>query len=99
MSTVTGTLRNGKVELHGPPPPTWTDGKEVVVSEPTAAEIDITGDSPEAIAAWLKWFEELHASIQDSKFPDELEKLLREDKAQELALWDERSKKIEGLIP
>ena len=31
MSAVTGTFRNGKIELHGPPPADWVDGTEVSV--------------------------------------------------------------------
>jgi len=99
MSAITGTFRNGKIELHGPPPTDWVDGTEVSVSprEP-AGEIDITGDSPEAIAAWIKAMEELHKLTAESTFAEELEAVLAEDKRQELARWEEESKRAEGVF-
>lgn len=99
MSAVTGTFRNGKIELHGPPPADWVDGTEVSGElTPTPGEIDITGDSPEAIAAWMKVMEELHKMTADSTFPDELEAFLAESKKEELARWDESCKRIDGLF-
>jgi hypothetical protein len=99
MSAVTGTFRNGKIELHGPPPPDWVDGTEVVGElSPATGEIDLTGNSPEAIAAWLKWYDDLHASGVGSTLAQELEAILAEDKKEELARWDEDSKRIEGIF-
>ena len=60
MSAVTGTFRNGKIELHGPPPADWVDGGEVSVEmTPPSDGIDLTGDSPEATAAWVEAMAEL----------------------------------------
>lgn len=99
MSAVTGTFRDGKIELHGPPPADWVEGTEVSVSpRETAGEIDLTGDSPEAIAAWIKWYDDLHASGIGSSFAEELEAILAEDKKEELARWDEDSKRIDGIF-
>jgi hypothetical protein len=99
MSAVTGTFRNGKIELHGPPPADWVDGTEVSVEmTPTTGEIDLTGDSPEAIAAWLKWYDEFTATTVDSTFPEELEAFLAEEKREELARWDAYCKRIDGLF-
>lgn len=100
MTTITGIFRGGRVELDGPPPD-WEDGSRVTVAKPQAAveAIDITGDSPEAIAAWIVHFDELHASVEGSAFPDELERILAESKAQELARWDEHGRRSEGLCP
>lgn len=99
MSAVTGTFRGGKIELHGPPPADWVDGSEVSVQmTPPADEIDITGDSPEAIAAWIKAMEELHKMTAGSTFPEELEAFLAEDKRQELARWEEDGKRAEGIF-
>ncbi len=69
MTTITGIFRGGRVELDGPPPD-WEDGSRVTVAKPQAAveAIDITGDSPEAIAAWIVHFDELHASVEGSAF-------------------------------
>ena len=89
MTIITGIFRNGRVELDGPVPD-WAEGSTVNVTKPeTAADtIDITGDSPEAIAAWIAWYDKLHASIGDSTFPEELDRALAEAKAEELANWE-----------
>ena len=90
MTTVSGIYRNGRVEFDDPVP-TWADGSPVAVTEPdtTATGIDITGDSPEAIAAWIAWYDDLHKAVAGSTFPDELERLLAEAKAAELARRDD----------
>lgn len=99
MSVITGTFRDGKIELHGPPPADWVDGGEVSVETTTPpGEIDLTGDSPEAIAAWVKAMEELHKMTADSTFPEELEAFLAESKKEELAMWDKSCKRIDGLF-
>ncbi len=99
MSAITGTFRGGKIELHGPPPADWTDGTEVSVSPSEVVEdIDLTGDSPEAIAAWIKWYDDLHKSGIGSPFAEELAAVLAEDKKEELAMWDEHNKKLDGLF-
>ena len=99
MSAITGTFRDGKIELHGPPPPEWVDGTEVSVElREEDGEIDLTGDSPEAIAAWLKWYDEFTATTKDSTFPEELEAFLAERKKEELAMWDKMCKRIDGLF-
>jgi hypothetical protein len=99
MSAVTGTFRNGRIELHGPPPADWVDGTEVSVDVTSpAGEIDLTGDSPEAIAAWVEAMAEVHKLTAGSTFPEELEAILAEDKRQELARWEEESKRAEGVF-
>ncbi len=98
MSVISGTFRGGKIELHGPPPPDWVDGGEVSVEMTPADEIDLTGDSPEAIAAWIKWYDEFTATTQDSTFPEELEVFLAERKKEELAKWGAWCKRIDGLF-
>lgn len=99
MSAVTGTFRGGKIELHGPPPVDWVDGIEVSVSprEP-ASEIDLTGDSPEAIAAWLRWYDEFVRLPRTSGAGDELQRILEERKAENKALWERQVKRAEGLF-
>ena len=81
MSAGTGTFRGGKIELHGPPPADWVDGTEVTGElTPATEEVDITGDSPEAIAAWIKWYDDLHQSAVGSKFAEEVEAFVLEAK-------------------
>jgi hypothetical protein len=99
MSAITGTFRNGKIELHGPPPPDWVEGTEVSGElTPTTGEIDLTGDSPEAIAAWIKWYDDLHKSGIGSSFAEEVGAVLAEQKEEELAGWDEYCKRIDGIF-
>ena len=94
MTTITGIFRDGRVELDGPPP-AWEDGSPVTVMKPEVADepIDITGESSEAIAAWIVHFDRLHTSVAGSTFPEELERILAEDKAKELARWDEHTER------
>ncbi len=98
MSAVTGTFRGGKIELHGPPPADWADGTEVSVEPtPTVEDIDLTGDSPEAIAAWIEAMEELRVLAAEA--PDageELQRILAERKAENKAMWDQYVKRVDG---
>lgn len=99
MSAIDGTFRNGKIELHGPPPADWVDGAEVSVSPvATPGEIDITGDSPEAIAAWLKWYDEFLRLPRSAEAGDELQRILDERKAENKAMWEQHVKRAEGLF-
>ncbi|HEV3143247.1 MAG TPA: hypothetical protein VGZ47_05110 [Gemmataceae bacterium] len=62
MSTVRGIYRNGKIEIITPVD--WPDGCEVL-AEPASPEDSLGigeedwSDSPEAIEAWLKWYDSL----------------------------------------
>lgn len=100
MSVVRGIYRDGKIELRTPPPD-WEEGAEVggTLEPVTPGEIDITGDSPEAIAAWLKWFDDFQALPRDEGAADEMERILRERKEEQKALWEQHGKRIEGLTP
>ena len=100
MTTITGIYRDGRVELDGPSPD-WADGSPVTVANPevAAAPLDITGDSPEAIAAWMVWHDEFLALARSESAAEELERILAENKAEELALWPAQMKRIEGLFP
>ena len=82
MSTITGIFRSGRVELDGPPPD-WAEGSPVTVAKPDQAEgeIDITGDSPEAIAAWMAWYDEFLELPRSEAAADELELILGQRKA------------------
>jgi hypothetical protein len=81
MSAVRGIYRDGKIELRTPSPE-WADGTEVggTLEPVTTTEIGITGDSPEASAAWLKWFDEFQTLPRDEGAADELEQILRDIK-------------------
>jgi hypothetical protein len=62
MNAIKGTYTNGQIVLDAPAD--WPDGSRVLV-EPVPAE-EMLGireedwlDTPEAIAAWLKWYDSL----------------------------------------
>lgn len=93
MTIITGIFRNGRVALDGPVPD-WAEGSAVTVTKPESVtdHIDITGDSPEAIAAWIAWFDKLHALLGESTFPEELDRVLAVSKAEEMMLWEQQCK-------
>jgi hypothetical protein len=93
MTTITGTLRDGKVELHGPTPPTWMEGMEVHVS--AEEEVDPQGDSPEAYAEWCRIMDQIAHLRVESSVPDQLELVLQQTKKEELARWEQDCNRIE----
>ena len=92
MTTVTGTLRDGKVEFHGPTPVEWVDGMEVHVT----AEEEV--ESAESLEEWLTWFDEFQSMPRHDGDADELEKILRDTKEAQLKLLDEQRRKAEALF-
>jgi hypothetical protein len=99
MPTVLAYYRNGAVELDGPVPAEWTDGAGLRIDlEPAESGIDITGDSPEAIAAWLKWYEEFAALPRDEEAILELEEILRRNKEEGKAMFEAHCRSAEELF-
>jgi hypothetical protein len=98
MSAIRGTIQDGKVVFNTPP--NWPNGAEVVVelAPPVADELPDDDDtSPEAIARRLA----LMDRVRPWMTPEEeaaWKKQREEDKAAELAQWDARSRKLEGLF-
>ena len=88
MSTITGKLRNGGIVLDGPLPD-WVEESDVIVQKPDTATdaIDINGDSPEAIAAWIAWYDDFLALPKSEGAADELEMILDTRKAEQKELW------------
>ena len=100
MSIATGIWRSGRIDLLSPPPSEWSDGDELsVLHSGHRLGIDIRDDSPEAVAAWVAWYDALDASIGKTSFPEELERLLSEEKAAELAAWEVNGHRIETVFP
>jgi len=64
MSTIRGIYRNGKIEIATPVD--WPDGSQVLI-EPVEEIIGMReedwSDTPEAIAAWLQWYDSLEPLI------------------------------------
>lgn len=100
MPTITGIFRNGRVELDEPLPD-WANGSAVTVLKPDTAtdEIDITGDSPEAIAAWTAWYEDFSALPRNEIAANELEQILAVRKDEQKTMVSKQNKCIDGLFP
>jgi hypothetical protein len=99
MSTIRGTIQDGQVILSAPAD--LPNGTPVAVNPlPPAAADELPDDddaSPEAIARRLA----LMDRVQPWMTPEEeaaWKKQREEDKAAELAQWDARSRKLEGLF-
>jgi hypothetical protein len=100
MDSVIGHIKNGRVELDAPLPSDWAEGSRISLTKAESSEpIDITGDSPEAIEAWIAYYDNLHAQIVGSTFPEQLERILAEAKDEELATREAYDRKIRGLFP
>ena len=95
MTNIAGVYRNGVIELLGPPPADWEDGRQVQIP---CEQIDLTGDSPEAMAAWQKEFRQIHAMLADDGFYEELQGTLAKNKSEELAFWEASNAKLERLV-
>ncbi len=69
MSTIAGIFRNGRVELVGPIP----DWSAVTVTQ------------PEAIAAWIGWYDRLLAMPKSQAAGEEMQQILDTRKAEQKA--------------
>jgi hypothetical protein len=100
MHTVTGHIRNGHIELDDPLPSRWPEGSRVslTIAETPANELDITGDSPEAIAAWIAWYHDFRALPRNTADADELQDILNQRKAELKAQFESQSRRAEGLF-
>jgi hypothetical protein len=96
MTKITGVYRNGVIELLGPAPPDWNEGRQVDIP---CGETDLTGDSPQAIAAWAEEMRQIHAQLSNDGFYEEVQQALNRSKAEELAMWDQSNARLEQLEP
>jgi hypothetical protein len=83
MTTIKATVKAGRLELDAPPD--WPDGTEVIVQPVQRADTfgireDDWPDTPEAVAAWLKWYD----SLEPLEFTDQ------EQAAHEAARWEQK---------
>ncbi|MGL6072698.1 MAG: hypothetical protein ACRC8S_00925 [Fimbriiglobus sp.] len=82
------TIERLKAVLNEPP--------DLNLLEPILLDPD--DDSEDGITAWVLFNQALHRLTSDSTFPEELADFLAQAKAQELANWEARSKKLEDLF-
>lgn len=72
MKTLKGHIQGGQIHIDDSLPTDWPEGATVLLTlnPEDANDIDITGDSPEAIAAWMKWYEQLREEAQKADFAE-----------------------------
>jgi hypothetical protein len=102
MSAIRGTIQDGKVILDTPA--NWPNGKRVFVVDPEGDDglvmlsEEEQGTDPESIARWLAWYDALEPLVMTPEDEEQIRKAREEQKAFELAKWEERSKKLEKLF-
>ncbi|HUR54859.1 MAG TPA: hypothetical protein VMZ71_12055 [Gemmataceae bacterium] len=101
MAVLHGTVRDGAVILDGPVQ--LPEGARVEVhpvDDPDRIGIpeEEQGDDPESIARWLVWYDSLQPLIFTPEEEAAWQQARAEQKAFELATWEERSRKLEKLF-
>lgn len=103
MIPIKGIIQHGQVIL--PRPTELPDGTEVNVV-PIASQCEKLGineeewsDAPEAIDAWIRWYDSLEPLEFTPAERAAWDAARREQKEFELAQWEQRSKRVEGLFP
>jgi len=100
MNAIRAVVQGGRLEVRVPGD--WPDGTEVVVQPVTGdgglGEEDWQ-DTPEAVAAWLEWYD----SLEPLTFTDEERAAWAADraarKAREKAAFEERAEKLRRIWP
>jgi hypothetical protein len=102
MKAMTATWTNGRILPDAPAD--WPEGCRLLVEPLQQGQLlgvpdDESADTPEAIEAWLRWYD----ALEPLEFaPDERaawEKAREEDKRLELQQWEQSSKRVEGIFP
>jgi hypothetical protein len=100
MSAIKGIYKDGRVVLETPAD--WPEGTEVMV-HPVGSE-DLLGvreedwpETPEAIAAWLKWYDSLEPLIFTDEERVAWEAARQEQKEFEKATFAERAEKLRRM--
>ncbi|HYV36147.1 MAG TPA: hypothetical protein VE988_10615 [Gemmataceae bacterium] len=99
MTTITGTVRDGRIETEKPLD--LPDGTQLVIPLPANGEGVGENDLPESLEAredWTRWYN----ALEPMEFTEE-ERAARDaarkaQKEYELSQWDKRSQSIEGIF-
>ncbi len=96
--TIKAIIRNGRIELDAPID--LPDGTELTISLPTlplppGIRDEDDSDTPEAIEAWIRWYDALEPLDFSPAERSAWEAARREQKQYELAEWEKRSQSIE----
>jgi hypothetical protein len=102
MTTIKAIVRSGRLEVDEPI--NLPDGTELTIALPDPPKMIELGaeegsDTPEAIEAWLRWYDALEPLEFTPAERAACEAARQEQKDFELAQWDKRSQQIEGQFP
>jgi hypothetical protein len=102
MSTVKAIIRNGRIEVDEPID--LPDGTELTIPIPDLAPTlgirdDEWSDTPEAIEAWIRWYDSLEPLDFTPAERAAWKAALQEERQHELAQWEKRSQLIEEHFP
>lgn len=102
MTTITGVVRNQRIEVEGPI--NLPEGTVLTIpipfgSKPLGQGDSDGADSPEAIEAWIRWYDALEPLDFTPAERAAWRMARQEQKDFELSQWDNRSKAIEGGYP
>ena len=96
MNAIRASVRKGRVETERPLD--FPDGTEVLIVRSNANDNEEDRDNtPEAIAAWLKWYDSLQPLILTTDERIAWEEDRKAHKTWELAHSDERAEKLQRL--
>jgi len=99
MTTIKAVVRHGRLEVDRPID--LPDGTELVIPIPSnGAPLGIRdedwSDAPEAIDAWIRWYDSLEPMEFTEQERAAWKAARREDRESELSQWEKRSKQMEG---
>jgi hypothetical protein len=101
VTTIKAIVRNGRIEVDEPID--LPDGTQLTIPIPESPGLGVSdkdwSDSPEAIEAWIRWYDALEPVEFTPSERAARETARREQKEFELAQWERRSKQIEERFP
>jgi hypothetical protein len=102
MTTIKAIIRNGRIEVDEPID--LPDGTELtipipVLPAPLGLRDEDWSDTPEAIEAWIRWYDSLEPLDFTPAERAAWEAARHEQKQYELAQWEKRSRDIEEHFP
>ena len=102
MTTIKAIIRNGRIEVDEPID--LPDGTELRIPMPDLAPTlgirdDESSDTPEAIEAWIRWYDSLEPVAFTPEERAAWDAARREQKQFELAQWQLQSQRLEELFP
>lgn len=101
MAVIHGTVRSGVVVPDSPvelPEGTRVQIRPAADADQIGIPEEEQGDDPESIAAWVAWANQLEPLVLTDEEREQWRKAQEEQKAFELATWDERCRKLEKLF-